>query len=106
MGWLVSKIIIVILTLRVGTYLKIKILVIEVEKLVLIEVTISPFSVIKQMSSTLNFCFYLFCCSLKEKDSIRGKINSKKKNAHMWNQYYYYFDLPKIGVGQACTTKN
>ena len=24
----------------------------------------------------------------------------------MWNQYYYYFDLPEIRVGQACTTKN
>ena len=23
----------------------------------------------------------------------------------MWNQYYYYFDLPKIRVGQARTTK-
>ena len=30
---------------------------------------------------------------------------AKKGNIYMWNQYYY-FDLPKVRVGRARTTKN
>ena len=61
------------------------------------------------MSSALNFCFLYTLLQPpppppKKKDHIRWKINSKKKNISMWNQYY--FDMPKIRVGQARTTKN
>ena len=31
------------------------------------------------MSNTLNFCFYVFYCNLKQKDQIRRIINGKKK---------------------------
>ena len=57
------------------------------------------------LSSVLNFRFYLFYCNRNEKDHIRRKINRKNQNIDAWNQYYYYFDLPKIRVGQFCTTK-
>ena len=33
----------------------------------------------------------------------KRKINGKKKNVYMWNQY---FDLPKITVGWASKTEN
>ena len=58
------------------------------------------------ISSALNFCFYVFYRTLKEKDHIKGSINSKKGNVYVGNQYYYYLDLPKIRVGRACTTNN
>ena len=87
-------------------YLNIKILIIEVKKLVLIKSTISPFSVIQRCQVHQIFVFYLFYRILKEKDYIRRKVNSKKRNVYMWNQYYCYFDLPKIGVGWDPTTKN
>ena len=32
------------------------------------------------LSNVLNFCFYLFYCTRKEKDDIRRKINSKKSH--------------------------
>ena len=58
------------------------------------------------MSNVLHFCFFmLFYCNLKEKDHIRRIIKSKNRNIYKWNQYYYYFDLPKIRVGRARTTK-
>ena len=59
------------------------------------------------MSNALNICccFSVFYCNLKEKDQIRRIINSKKRNIYMRNQYYY-FDLTRIRVGQAHTTKN
>ena len=58
------------------------------------------------MSSAPNFYFffYVFYCNLKEK-YIKRNVDSKKRNICTGNQYYY-FDLPKIRVGQACTTKN
>ena len=56
------------------------------------------------MPSALNFC-YVFYCNLKEKAHIRRSINSKKKNVCMRN-HSYYFDLPKIRVDRARTTKN
>ena len=40
---------------------------------------------------------------LKEKYHIRRKINCER-TVCLWNQYYY-FDLPKIRVCWACTTK-
>ena len=49
--------------------------------------------------------FYLFYCNQKEKDNTRSKMNSKKV-VYWWNQYYWYFQLPKIKVGQALTSKN
>ena len=58
------------------------------------------------VSSALNFCFLSILLHPKRKRYyIRRKINSKEKNVYIWNQYYY-FDLPKIGVGRARTTKN
>ena len=58
------------------------------------------------MSNALKFWFfYVFYCNLKEKNHIRRIINGKKGNIYMWNQYCYYFDLPKFRVGQARTTK-
>ena len=48
----------------------------------------------------------MYCCNLKEKGKIIGNTNSKKINIYVGNQYYYYFGLPKIRVGQARTTKN
>ena len=35
------------------------------------------------MSSARNFCFYIFYYNPMEKDHIRRKINSKKKNIYM-----------------------
>ena len=55
------------------------------------------------MSSALNFCFISILLQPKRK-KIWRKINSKNKNIYMWNQYYY-FDLPKIGVGRTHTAK-
>ena len=58
------------------------------------------------MSSAPNFCFfYVFYCNLKEKYHIKRNVDSKKRNVYTENQYYY-FDLPKIRVGQARATKN
>ena len=57
------------------------------------------------MSSALNF--YFWCILLwSKKIYIRRNINLKKGEVCMWNQYYYCFDLPKIRVGRAHTTKN
>ena len=42
----------------------------------------------------------------KRKDHFRRKMNSKNKNICVSNQFYYYFDLPKIRVGWGRTTKN
>ena len=47
-------------------------------------------------SSALNFSFYLLSYIPKERDHIRRKINNKNKNIYEWNQYYNYFDLPKL----------
>ena len=58
------------------------------------------------MSSALSFCFYLFYCNGKKEIILDEKINSKKMDIYLWNQYYYYFDLPKIRVGRARITKN
>ena len=55
------------------------------------------------MSNALNFSFYSLYCNLKVKDHIRRIINSKKKK---YLYEYYCFDLPKIWVGHARTTKN
>ena len=49
------------------------------------------------MPSAVSSCF--LCLSLLSK-----KIKIILED--MWNQYYYYFDLPKFRVGQAYTTKN
>ena len=54
------------------------------------------------INASLPFLFNYF--ELKKKH-IRRKIN-RKKNVYMSNQCYYYFDLPKIKVGQAHTIKN
>ena len=35
----------------------------------------------------------------------RRRISSKKKIVYMWNQYYHYFDLPKIRVSWDHTQK-
>ena len=56
------------------------------------------------MSNALNFCFYLCYCNLKEKDHTRRIINKKYIYIYMRNQYYHYFDLPKIWVGRGRTT--
>ena len=48
------------------------------------------------MSNVLNL-FFIY--------HIRNIINNKKRNFYMGN-HYYYFDLPKIRVGRARTTKN
>ena len=51
------------------------------------------------MTTALNFDFLSILLNLKEKDHIKRKIRSKK------NQYYHYFDLPKIRFGRGRTTK-
>ena len=51
--------------------------------------------------------FVIFCLTFsnqKKIHQIKRKIHSKK-NFYMTNQYYYYFDLPKIIVSWAHTTK-
>ena len=52
---------------------------------------------------TLPFLFNFF--ELKERAHIRRKINSQR-SVYMRNQYYYCFDLAKIRVVQARTTKH
>ena len=110
LGWLVGKIIIIILSFRVSTsknknidhWGK------ETCAFMSIQVTYETDCISLLCDSTMsnapNFCFYVFF-NLKEKDYIRRNINSKKRNIYVWNQYYYYFDLPKIRVSQAHTTK-
>ena len=44
------------------------------------KVTISFYADGSTMSSALNFVFYQLYCNPKEKDHIRTKLNSKKKN--------------------------
>ena len=57
----------------------------------------------KIKNSAIHASFPFF--KLKEKDYIKRKIHSEKI-VYMKNQCYYYFDLPKIRVGQVRTTKN
>ena len=68
--------------------------------------TTSLCSMIQQCQVHQVFVFYVFFCNLKENDHIRRNENSKKRNVYLGNQYYYYFDLPKVRVGRACTTEN
>ena len=71
-NWSVGKIILIILSFRVGTSTNKKNIKVRYESshsLLLCDST---------ASSALNFCFYLFYCNLKEKDHIRRKINIKK----------------------------
>ena len=57
-----------------------------------------------EINALTTFLFDIF--ELKEKDHIRRKIHSEK-SVYMRNKcYYYYFDLAKIRVGWARTTKN
>ena len=48
---------------------------------------------------------YVLYWNLKEKHHVSRNINGKKRKVYIWSQCYYYFDLPKIRVGQARTTK-
>ena len=68
------------------------------------EVTYGSDHISLTLSNVLNFVFIYFVAT--EKKKIRRSINSNNKNIYAWNQHYYYFDLPKIRVGQARTTKN
>ena len=84
----------------------------ELKKLVLLcqhklymKSTTSLYSEIQQCQVHQIFVFfYVFYCNLKEK-YIKRNVDSKKRNVYTENQYYY-FDLPKIRVGQARATKN
>ena len=49
--------------------------------------TTAFYSMIKQCQVQQNFDCYIFCCNPK------GKV-------YKWNQYYYYYNLPNIRVGQ------
>ena len=99
MGQSVSKIIKVILSLRVGTSKNKNIDHWDREtsdnESYLISLLCDS-----TISRALNFCF--LCTLLQPK----GKVNSKKENVYMWNQFHYFFDLPKIRVGWAHATKN
>ena len=85
----------------------------ELKKLVLLcqhklymKSTTSLYSEIQQCQVHQIFVFfYVFYCNLKEKYHIKRNVDSKKRNVYTENQYYY-FDLPKIRVGQARATKN
>ena len=68
--------------------------------------TTSLYSEIQQYKVHEIFVFHVFFRNLKEEDHIKRNINSKKRNVCIGNQYYYYFDLPKIRVCRAGTTKN
>ena len=98
MGWSVGKIIKTILSLRVGTSKNKNIdhqgrKSCDYESDLIFLLRDSP------MSSVLDFRFSYTLLQPKR------KINGKKKNVYMRKQYYY-FDLPKIRVGRARTTKN
>ena len=86
-------------------------LIIELKKLAIMSIQVTyetnhmSLVVIQQYQMHKSFLFYVFYCNLKEKDHIKEIINSKKRNIYMRNKYYYYFDLPKIRVGLARTTK-
>ena len=99
MGRSVGKIIKVILSLRVGTFKNKNIDHWDREtsdnESYLISLLCDS-----TISRALNFCF--LCTLLQPK----GKVNSKKENVYMWNQFHYFFDLPKIRVGWAHATKN
>ena len=102
LGWLVSKIIIIIVNFRVGTF--------ENEKSIFHQgyiwkrpcLFILWYIGVKYCKF---FAFYLFYFNRKEKGNISRKTD-RMKNYHLWNQYYSYFDLAKIRIGQAHTTKN
>ena len=61
-----------------------------------------------KISSVLNFCFwYVLLLSKRKKSHVKGNTNSKKRNVFVEMKIqYYYFGLPKIRVGPAHTTKN
>ena len=89
-----AKILIIILSFRVGTSKNNNIDHQETRAQVTYETNHST------MSYALYFCF--ICISLwhKEKYPIRSNINFQiKGKVCMWNQYCYYFDLPKIRAG-------
>ena len=59
-----------------------------------------------KISSVLNFCFW-YVLSKRKKSHVKGNTNSKKRNVFVEMKIqYYYFGLPKIRVGPAHTTKN
>ena len=61
---------------------------------------------IQNKSNAINASVPLFeFFKLKEKDLTRRKINSKKI-VYMRNQCFNHFDLPKIRVTRARTTKH
>ena len=60
---------------------------------------------ISLLRDSIMSCVLNFYCNLREKNHTRSNGNSKKRNFYMWNQYYYFFYLPKISVGSAFTTK-
>ena len=94
----VGKILKIILSSRVGTS---KIKIIDDQGKETCDYESDIISLLCDSINDAKCCEFCFLCSLSKP---KTKINDKKKNVYMWNQYY--FDLPKIRVGQACTTKN
>ena len=97
---------------QVSAYLKIKALIFYFKKLVLLcqhklhmKPTTSLCFVIQRCQVYLIFIFYVFYCILKKKNHIRRNKNSKKMKC-IYVKSVLLFDLPKIRVGQAHTTKN
>ena len=79
-GQSIGKILIIILSFRTGTKIKIKILIIEVKKLLQLcqqklnmKLTTSLYSVIQQVHQ-----IFVFSINFKGKDQTGSKINSKK----------------------------
>ena len=71
-------------------------MIVEVKKLVLKNVTTSLYAVIQRCQVHESFVFYRLYCSPKEKDHIRRKPNSKKKNIYVWNQSYILLICQKL----------
>ena len=111
-GRLIGEIIIIILRFRVGTSKnknidhRLKENCTICQHKLHMKRTTYLYSVIQQCQVHSSFVFYVFYCNLKENDRIRKNTNGKKRNVYGWNQYYYYFDWPKIRIGRALTTKN
>ena len=101
MGRSIGKIIIIILSFRVDTSKNKNIdhLVKKTRAITLTHATYETDHVSLLQDSTIsssqNFCFYVFYCNLKEKGQITRNLNSKKRNIYVENQHYYYFGLPK-----------
>ena len=97
-----------------SAYLEIKILIMELKKLVLLhqhkldmKPTTFPCSVIQWYQMHQIFVFYVSYGNLKEKDHIRRNINSKKKEMFISEiSIIIMLISQKIRIGWACTTKN